>query len=796
MPTRTRTANSSPSATPSTSLRERHNPTQPTLSSPPSVTTQDPDQPTTDREPSGFAELTQAVLAEQTARESAAAQADATEIRPDEELPGVGDEPLSFREGVAAGGVGVIAVLGTLDATDALQIAIPRLLGPEIQASLGVSDAGLAVVSIGGLISSTLFAVPMGRLADRIDRMKLVGWATLFWSLAMFARGFQATALGFFLIGLVMGIGTSNTFPVQGAVLADAYPIQTRGRIYAVKNVLGRAGERIAPLLVGALMLLVDNNWRWAYWVFAWPIVALGIWALFVPDPPRGKYEQLATIGEVMEEDPDQPKVSVSAVWHRLMAIRTLKLAWISFSIIVFSIIGQSFLVNLYLEDRWGLSPFARAMIGFVPGMLAFAAAPWAASRYDDLYQQSPAKALAWVGALFFPMAAAIPIQFYMPHPVLFAIVGIIPSVLAVVVFGMISPLLVGVVPYRLRAQATALSIMVIFLGGGVLGPIVAGLLSDATSERTAILIVAIPFKILGGILLIWGARHIRHDLSLVVDEIEKDKAELDWRTAHPDDIPAVSLRDIDFSYGPVQVLFGVDLRIEPGETLALLGTNGAGKSTILRVISGLAVPSRGIVELGGRDITLTSPQTRVGLGIAQLPGGNAVFGPMSIHDNLRTAGWSLRKDGTVLADRIAEVLKTFPMLAERLDEPANELSGGQQQMLALAMVLIHKPEILLIDELSLGLAPTVVADLLEVVEQLREQGQTMIIVEQSLNVAAAIADRAVFIEKGHVRFDGPIRELAARGDIARAVFLGTARDSTSDSDDETPDPDQNPDTP
>ncbi|MCQ3812325.1 MAG: ATP-binding cassette domain-containing protein, partial [Acidimicrobiia bacterium] len=470
------------------------------------------------------------------------------------------------------------------------------------------------------------------------------------------------------------------------------------------------------------------------------------------------------------------PRVSLGAVWQRLMAIKTLKLAWISFSIIVFSIIGQSFLVNLYLEDRWGLSPFERAMIGFVPGMLAFAAAPWAAKRYDSLYRESPARALSWVGALFFPIAVAIPIQFFMPHPVLFAAVGIVPAVLSVIIFGMISPLLVGVVPYRLRAQSTALSIMVIFLGGGVLGPIVAGLLSDATDERTAILIVAIPFKIIGGALLIWGARHIRHDLSLVVDEIEKDHAELERRKSHPDQLPAVGLRDIDFSYGPVQVLFGVNLHVDRGETLALLGTNGAGKSTILRVISGLAVPSRGIVSLHGRDITLTSPQTRVDMGIQQLPGGKAVFLPLSIEDNLRTGGWTMRRNRTELNSRIDHVLEIFPELADRLDEPASALSGGQQQMLALAMVLMHEPDVLLIDELSLGLAPAVIGELLEIVERLKAEGQTMIIVEQSLNIAAALSDRAVFIEKGHVRFDGPTSELAERGDIARAVFLGDDR--------------------
>ena len=222
-----------------------------------------------------------------------------------------------------------------------------------------------------------------------------------------------------------------------------------------------------------------------------------------------------------------------------------------------------------------------------------------------------------------------------------------------------------------------------------------------------------------------------------------------------------------------MQVLFGIDLEVAPGETLALLGTNGAGKSTILRVISGLAVPGRGVVDLHGRDITLTSPQTRVDLGIQQLPGGKAVFNPLSIHENLLTAGWTMRGDRAELDRRIESTLELFPDLAGRLDQSAGSLSGGQQQMLALAMVLLHEPEILLIDELSLGLAPTAVGDLLAVIEQLQARGQTMIIVEQSLNVALALADRAVFLEKGAVRFEGSADDLLARDDLARAVFLG-----------------------
>jgi ABC-type branched-subunit amino acid transport system ATPase component len=727
-----------------------------------------------------FSDLTQTLLDEQSTREAETASATERTMHATEELPGVGDESMTLREGLAVGGVSVFGVLGALDAFDALQLAIPSLLGPEIQETFDLSNTGLAVIGIGGLVASTLFAVPMGQLADRVNRMRLIGFATIGWSLALFARGFQAAPLGFLLVGVLIGIGTSNTQPVQGAVLADAYPINARGRVYALKNVLGRGGDRIAPLLVGSLMLIVDDNWRWAYWIFAWPTVALGIWALFVPDPQRGRFEQEAVLGEVMDDDTDAPKVALSAVWQRLMAIKTLKLAWMSFGVIVFALIGQGFLVNLYLDDQFGLSPFQRAMIGFVPGLLSFAAAPWAAKKYDKLYAASPARALGFIGWMFFPMALIIPIQFLMPNPWLFAIVGIVPSVLSVVIFGMAAPIFVGLVPYKLRAQSIALSMVVIFLGGGVLGPIMAGLLSDAVGERAAIIMLSLPFNLLGGAFLLYATRYIEGDLSLVVDELEKEKADRAIMTANPTEIPALMVRDIDFSYGSLQVLFGVDLEVATGETLALLGTNGAGKSTVLRAISGLIVPSRGVVRLHGRDITLTSPQTRVGLGIQQLPGGRGVFQPLTVSDNLRTAGWAI--DKTQINGRIDAVLELFGELKDRLDEPAEQLSGGQQQMLALAMVLIHEPDVLLIDELSLGLAPAVVADLLVIVERLRDAGQTMIIVEQSLNIAMAVSDRAIFLEKGQVRFDGSTSELAG-SDIARAVFLGEARDTLATTD-------------
>jgi ABC-type branched-subunit amino acid transport system ATPase component len=218
-------------------------------------------------------------------------------------------------------------------------------------------------------------------------------------------------------------------------------------------------------------------------------------------------------------------------------------------------------------------------------------------------------------------------------------------------------------------------------------------------------------------------------------------------------------------------VLFDVALDVADGECLALLGTNGAGKSTALRVISGLGVPDRGVVRLHGRTITYADPELRTRVGIVQLAGGSAVFGPLTLDENLQMAGYLYRGDD--LLARRERVLELFPVLRDRLGEPAGDLSGGQQQMLALAMTLLHKPEVLIIDELSLGLAPVVVQELLAVVERLKADGQTMIIVEQSLNVALAVADRAVFMEKGQVRFEGPAADLLERDDLARAVFLG-----------------------
>jgi ABC-type branched-subunit amino acid transport system ATPase component len=239
---------------------------------------------------------------------------------------------------------------------------------------------------------------------------------------------------------------------------------------------------------------------------------------------------------------------------------------------------------------------------------------------------------------------------------------------------------------------------------------------------------------------------------------------------------PLLEVRDVDFSYGPVQVLFGVDLEVARGEVLALLGTNGAGKSTLLRAISGLGRVDSGRIVFDGADITDSEPGERVRRGIVQMPGGKAIFPDLTVAENLQAASYTFIWDRPRVAAQVRRSLELFPVLGERMDQPAATLSGGEQQMLGLATALLLEPAILLIDELSLGLAPIVVEQLLQVVSELRETGLTIVIVEQSVNVALAVADRAVFMEKGAVRFEGPAADLLERDDLVRAVFLGGTR--------------------
>ena len=244
---------------------------------------------------------------------------------------------------------------------------------------------------------------------------------------------------------------------------------------------------------------------------------------------------------------------------------------------------------------------------------------------------------------------------------------------------------------------------------------------------------------------------------------------------------PVLVVNEVEFAYGQLQVLFGISLELRKGEALALLGTNGAGKSTLLRVIAGLERPSHGSVRYIGEDITGAAPEVLPGRGLMLIVGGKAVFSDMTVAENLEIAGLSARVPSKEMRIRLDHVYSTFPTLGSRRNQKAGSLSGGEQQQVALSKALLLRPRVLCIDELSLGLAPVVIRQLIEIVQNLHEAGVSLIVVEQSLNIAAEICERSVFLEKGQIRFEGSTRELLARNDIARAVFLGGAMSSTAE---------------
>jgi len=246
-----------------------------------------------------------------------------------------------------------------------------------------------------------------------------------------------------------------------------------------------------------------------------------------------------------------------------------------------------------------------------------------------------------------------------------------------------------------------------------------------------------------------------------------------------PDTARALEADEINFSYGRLQVLFGVSLYVDAAEALALLGTNGAGKTTLLRVLAGLETPRSGRVRLNGVDVTGAEAEDLVGRGLVLVPGGRAVFADMTVDENLELQALTVRHRTDWVRQRREEIYDLFPRLAERLRQPAGSLSGGEQQQVALAKAILLDPSVLCIDELSLGLAPIVVQELLEVVRRINATGVAVVLVEQSLNIASELCTRAVFMEKGLVRFEGRPSELLERDDLARAVFLGGSGEGT-----------------
>ncbi len=232
-----------------------------------------------------------------------------------------------------------------------------------------------------------------------------------------------------------------------------------------------------------------------------------------------------------------------------------------------------------------------------------------------------------------------------------------------------------------------------------------------------------------------------------------------------------LSIENLEAGYGEVQVLWGLSLTAQRGALTAIVGANGAGKTTTLRAVAGTITPWRGRVMFEGEDVTRVPGHVKAARGLALVPEGRQLFSAMSVAENLELGAFSKRGSRSY-ADRLDQVFSLFPRLEERQRQRAGTLSGGEQQMVAIARGLMSDPEILIIDELSLGLAPVVVYQLLSTLKQLKEQGLTILLVEQNVHLALALSDYAYVVAEGRIFTEGAPKELAAKPEIRRA-YLG-----------------------
>ncbi len=640
------------------------------------------------------------------------------------------------------------------------------LAGPDVARGLNISIND--IIGIQTMVGTVAIfaAIGVGWLADRTRRVPFFTVGTLVSGIFSAATGRGRSFAGVAAPRVIDDAANVAADIPSLSLFADYYPDNLRGRVIALSSNLGRAGALIAPPVAG--WAIARYGWGNSFVAFGLPLVALGLVMIFLlREPVRGYWERRASglsEEEALEEDEPQ---SFGEAWRATLAVRTIRRSTLA---AVFTTASSGILglfLPFFLAERYGLDAFERATI-FVPAtVVGIAGGLIGGAVVDRLSAINPTRTLIVVGVASL-LLTPVPLLYLAQPPLgVMVLLACLEAFAFAIVGPTISVIQLRVIPPAIRTQGlqmtglAALPTTIVFL------PIARQIFS--TNDYEGVFWFTMPLAVIGGLVAITAASFYELDVRSAF--AQATAAERYRRQKEVGITKMLLVKDLSVHYGDVQVLFDVDLEVEEGEIIALLGTNGAGKSTLLRAMCGSAPTSSGGVIFDGRDITHMPPHEIAARGVVQMPGGKGVFPGLTVRDNLLLATWLLEESENPTA-RVSEILDIFPSLRGLLDVEAGNLSGGQQQQLSLAQAMMARPKLLLIDELSLGLAPVVVGQLIDVVKEINRRGVTIVIVEQSVNVALTIADRAVFMEKGEVRFDGPTADLLARPDILRAIYV------------------------
>ncbi|HLG93011.1 MAG TPA: ATP-binding protein [Acidimicrobiales bacterium] len=650
------------------------------------------------------------------------------------------------------------------------------LLGPNIQRAFHLSDTGLAATAFVVNVAQVAWAIPVAVAADRGSRKVVAGVTLLIFAVVapLMALARNVWPFVFLYMAAAVAYGTNQT--VHNSYLADAYPTEARARVFSYHYAADPVSSTLGIFVVG-LIATAGGSWRWGL-VIALLGIPIGVAILFLREPDKGANESshiLKAAGmDVSSQQQAAPRVLLGSAVNRLLKIRSLYYQLVAVAVLGFVSLGTSVFGSLYLERVWHQGIGQRGHVYLVTGLSTFLGIPLSYAIGDRLFRRAPQAPLLLAGAslvlygLFFSGALYMPRLWLVELGWFLANAAIAP--IAISIF----QTLAATAPPEMRSICFGLFGFHGLVFGGFTGAVLLGAISEAIGVKGALALMG-PVSALGGVLLMVGSRFVRRDITLVIEDVLERYAEGKRRQSGAE-IPALQIHNLDFSYGNQQVLFDVNLEVRQGEVVALLGTNGAGKSTLLRAVAGLEHPTRGVIRLFGANTTYLEAEQVLDLGVALLVGGKMTFPGLSVRDNLRVGGYSLRRHALRHKAALERALQMFPELEPRLDQAAGTLSGGEQQMLALARVTMTEPRLLMIDELTLGLAPMTVERLMEIVRQINARGTTVVLVEQSVNRAMSLAARAVFLERGQVRFDGPTSELLRRDDLLRPVFLASAQ--------------------
>jgi ABC-type branched-subunit amino acid transport system ATPase component len=685
-----------------------------------------------------------------------------------------------------------LVVLAALQLSDQAILSAFNVLIPNIRDAFHLSDAGiLTIASVAGA-AALVCTIPVAWLADRRPRLRIALVGATLGALFSIGLGLAWTSIIAAVMLAGVSMGQAVIFPTHNSLVTDYYPVNARATVFSIL----RAGVSVGTIigLLGGAALAHTYGWRTPFFVFAVPILVLVAVGFRLREPRRGIHEQEALLIDEANTDasgddhrshrslvgeggavatlhtPAEDPPTFGEAWRLVWKIGVLRRIFFALPFLAASVVGFVSLASLQYQETFHLGVLQRGLI-IAPvqvfDLIGLAAGAVIATK---LAAKSRQKVFTMIGVAA-TAASAFAVLFALAPDVGLAFVGNagIDASLAVIGPGVLAALSLAI-PARVRSLGFSIGALFI-LPGLVVIPIVGGI-GDAIGLRYGLLLL-VPVFVIGGLIVASAGSLVEADIHNVWTSM---RARTEMLTAREEGaLPLLSVRELSVGYEGVPVLTSVDIEIGEREIVAILGTNGAGKSTLLRAIGGVTEASGGAIIFDGRDITHAPPDEIARHGIAQAPGGEGVFPGLTVEENLRAAAWQQRQRRGEVGRRVREALANLPTIAGRRRDQAGDLSGGQQQQLALAMALMSEPKLLLIDELSLGLAPIVVEQLLESVRALCHSGTSVLLVEQSVNVAVAVADRAYVLDGGTVRFSGTADELRAQPQLLRSVYLAHA---------------------